>query len=588
MWIGWDDWRKALRSAPLPIAPYGRRALAANYIRQTGINLIVTAFAFVLCLPLIVGKIPYRLDLIWALLFGTLIYLGIQRYRHRSGRTISVRTADSIFKKAPRHAALAGLMWGSTAIFLPYLEADYRTALPIIGIGLCVGATATLSATPRAARAYILAVIIPYIIHYVMRASLPDITLALMGCILILALLHITQINHRSLISSLRARHMADISAQALQEAKTQWSQLSETAEAFALYNHRLHLLLWNNAYLDVIGLKPVQVRDGMRWRDMVALGARSPLGDDAALVMELDAANPVLQGHECHHRGRWLRSHFRKLPNGSLAVSHVDITELKDREAILVALQQDLRAARDAAETASQAKSRFLANMSHELRTPLNAVIGFADLMVVDCGRNQIDATRHESYARIISESGQHLLGIVSDMLDLARIEAGKIELVESETDLVDLARNAARIAAGRQHTQDVVITEAMPETKLRLRVDARLIRQALINLIGNAIKFSRPGGAILLRISDNADQIDVSVVDNGIGIPADRLAHVLEPFSQAENTESRRFGGVGLGLPLARQFVELHGGMLILESTEGVGTTATLRLPGTRRISA
>ncbi len=415
-----------------------------------------------------------------------------------------------------------------------------------------------------------------------------DIMLAIMGCILMIALLHITQINHRSLISSLRARHTADISGQALQDAKRQWSQLSETAEAFALYNRSLRLMLWNNAYLDVIGLAPDQVHDGMHWREMTNLGARSPLGDDVTLVAELDDANPVLQGHECHHRGRWLRSHFRRLPNGNLAVSHVDITELKDREAALVALQEDLRAARDAAETASHAKSRFLANMSHELRTPLNAVIGFADLMVQDCARNQVDAARHESYARIISDSGQHLLGIVSDMLDLARIEAGKIEVVESDTDIIDLTRSAARIAAGRQHTQDVVFKEDMPETKLRVRADARLLRQAIINLVGNAIKFSKPGGEIKLRIRDHGDRIDVSVEDHGIGIPAGRLAHVLEPFAQVESTESRRFGGIGLGLPLARQFAELHGGALVLNSIEGDGTTATLSLPGSRRLAA
>ncbi len=174
MWIGWDDWLRALRSAPLPIAPYGRRALAAYYIRQTGLNLIVTAFGFVLCLPLIVGQIPYRLDLVWALVFGALIFRSIQRYRRGAGRAISLKSADHITKKAPRSAAVAGLMWGSTALFLPYLKSDYLVALPVIGIGLCVGATATLSSTPRAARAYIVAVILPYIIHYVLRASLPD------------------------------------------------------------------------------------------------------------------------------------------------------------------------------------------------------------------------------------------------------------------------------------------------------------------------------------------------------------------------------------------------------------------------------
>ncbi|HLU91652.1 MAG TPA: ATP-binding protein, partial [Pedomonas sp.] len=228
-----------------------------------------------------------------------------------------------------------------------------------------------------------------------------------------------------------------------------------------------------------------------------------------------------------------------------------------------------------------------FLANMSHELRTPLNAVIGFSDLLTQDLEAGRADPNLHGQYARTVLESGQHLLAIVEDMLDLARIEAGKLRVTEAQVDLVQLVHSAGRMARGRGTTDSVILEEQLPAAPLLARVDARLTRQALINLIGNALKFSRPEGRVLLRLTeDDTGDIRIDVVDEGIGIPQHLVEEVMKPFNQVENSEARRYGGIGLGLPLARQFVELQGGQLELKSRMHEGTHATIRLPGWRRV--
>jgi signal transduction histidine kinase len=236
-------------------------------------------------------------------------------------------------------------------------------------------------------------------------------------------------------------------------------------------------------------------------------------------------------------------------------------------------------------AEAANRAKSEFLANMSHELRTPLNAILGFSDIIA---GRLFGDGQqeRYSDYARDIHNSGTHLLGIINDILDLSKIEAGHAVLDEAEVPLARIVDDTSTLLGERRG--DVAFTVELPEPAPSLIVDERKIVQILVNLLSNAFKFTPAGGGVTLSALPRADgSLDLVVRDSGIGIAPGDIEKVLSPFGQVESVFSRRNHGTGLGLPLARSLAELHGGTLSLQSIEGHGTTVTIHLPA-RRVMA
>ncbi len=257
---------------------------------------------------------------------------------------------------------------------------------------------------------------------------------------------------------------------------------------------------------------------------------------------------------------------------------------KLKQEIAERMRIEEALIEAKEMAESANRAKTAFLANMSHELRTPLNAIIGFADLMMSHI-MGPIGHEKYEEYIHNIHDSGQHLLQIISDILDVSRIEAGKIHLQESEVDVPAMLYGAWRmmehLAEEGQLTAAIEVADDLPP----LRADQRLIKQALLNLLSNAIKFTQPGGKVVLSAGIGEDGgLFMSVRDTGIGIPAADLARVIEPFTQIESSLARKHAGSGLGLPLSKAFVDLHGGRFDLDSREGAGTTVTMRFPADR----
>jgi signal transduction histidine kinase len=239
---------------------------------------------------------------------------------------------------------------------------------------------------------------------------------------------------------------------------------------------------------------------------------------------------------------------------------------------------------AREQAETANQAKSSFLAAMSHELRTPLNAIIGFSEMML----REIMGEFRNEQYRAYVGDihaSGSHLLQIINDILDLSKAEAGKLTLEEELFDLRDPIRAVSQLTSVRLGESGLTQRVEIPSDLPLLYADERKTMQMLLNLATNAIKFSQEGGeiAIVCR-ADPVRGLTVTVADTGIGIPPEDLGRVLEAFEQVDNTLSRRHQGTGLGLPLVKAMMELHGGAFELESTLGVGTKATMVFPPDR----
>jgi signal transduction histidine kinase len=245
----------------------------------------------------------------------------------------------------------------------------------------------------------------------------------------------------------------------------------------------------------------------------------------------------------------------------------------------------RELEEARLAAEELSRVKSQFLANMSHELRTPLNAIIGFSEV-IRDARMGPVDA-RYRDYARDIHNSGDHLLRLINDVLDLAKVEAGRLELHEEPLDLPKLFLDCSRFIADRIAAGRLNFTSTLPAEPPQIVGDELRLKQILLNLLSNAIKFTPPGGRIRLSASVITDGVAIAVADTGIGMEPHEIAIALEPFRQVDGAFARRFEGTGLGLPLAQRLADLHGGRLAITSTKGSGTVATLYLP-TRRVLA
>ncbi|WP_188576014.1 sensor histidine kinase [Azorhizobium oxalatiphilum] len=234
---------------------------------------------------------------------------------------------------------------------------------------------------------------------------------------------------------------------------------------------------------------------------------------------------------------------------------------------------------ARAEAERANLAKSRFLAAMSHELRTPLNTILGFSELLATDTDQ-RIDPRRKEDYARIIHESGQHLLGVVNDILDLSRVEAGAYELSFEAVDVPQLVDGCVEMIALDAARRSIKVTSILPARLPRPMADARAVRQMVLNLLSNAVKFSEHGGHVEVNVSAQNGVLGIAVRDAGAGMTADELARLGEPFYQTGDAE-RRARGSGLGLAVVRALVQLHDGAFDVASTVGGGTTVTVSLP-------
>jgi signal transduction histidine kinase len=243
-------------------------------------------------------------------------------------------------------------------------------------------------------------------------------------------------------------------------------------------------------------------------------------------------------------------------------------------------------RSAEQAAEAASGAKSEFLANMSHELRTPLNAIIGFSELMCSELF-GPIANKRYVEYANDIRESAKHLLTVINEVLDFSRAEAGALTVNDSEVDPEQVIHSARRIIEERATSAGLTLETVIPENLPGLRVDEHMLKQMLLNLLWNAIKFTPEGGRISVMAERGADgALHIEVSDTGIGMSPEEIPIALKPFRQVDSSLTRKYGGTGLGLPLVKSRVELHGGSLGIASAPGAGTTVTLTFPSSRVI--
>jgi two-component system cell cycle sensor histidine kinase PleC len=323
-------------------------------------------------------------------------------------------------------------------------------------------------------------------------------------------------------------------------------------------------------------------------------------VGEDFVMLLSADEQKAAVYNHERYLKSSTRSSGEMKLIKRDGSIANTLYTtatlELSQRRKFQVTtimditlrkqMEMSLRLAKDQADTANHAKSSFLANMSHELRTPLNAIIGFSEIMM-NGTFGQLNIPKYEEYMGDIHSSACHLLEIINEVLDMSKIEAGRVELDEHEVHVAETIQSVDRMMASRAFSGNIMIhTKIEPNLPL-LQGDPRLVRQVLINLVSNSVKFCKSGGHITISSSLRRDgDLEIIVEDTGVGIPKDKISQALEPFGQIHETAHAvgQVTGTGLGLPLAKAMVELHGGQLYLDSEIGKGTTVTITFPSRR----
>jgi two-component system, cell cycle sensor histidine kinase PleC len=375
--------------------------------------------------------------------------------------------------------------------------------------------------------------------------------------------------------------------------------------EAFVVWDAQNRLVLCNSNFQELHNLPDDAIKAGASYESVVAAG-RKPV---VRSKVTSEGQSPGARTFEAQlDDGRWLHISERRTKDGGYVSVGTDITNIKrheeklmESEKRLMATVADLRHSQQKlerqaeevadlaekyaeektrAEEASQAKSKFLANMSHELRTPLNAIIGFSEIM--ESGMfGPLGSDKYREYCSDIHQSGQYLLDVINDILDMSKIEAGRIRLDAEPIELEPFLNDAMRVVSGRANDKRLKLTARIGRG-IRLSADHRLLKQIMLNLLSNAVKFTPEGGRVTVRARKTAGGwVSISIADTGIGIPEEALARLGRPFEQVESQLTKSHQGSGLGLAIAKSLTELHHGSMRIHSTPGRGTMVLLRLP-------
>jgi two-component system, cell cycle sensor histidine kinase PleC len=375
--------------------------------------------------------------------------------------------------------------------------------------------------------------------------------------------------------------------------------------EAFVLWDAGNRLVLCNSNFQQLHHLPDQAVQPGARYEAVVAAGKKPIL---RTTVTNDGGQRPGARTFEAElDDGRWMHISERRTKDGGYVSVGTDITKIKLHEQKLVegekrqkATIADLRKSEEAlkqhteqladlaqkyaeeknrAEEANAAKSKFLANMSHELRTPLNAIIGFSEIMEAAMF-GPLGAQKYNEYSRDIRESGQYLLDVINDILDMSKIEAGGIRLTPADVDLDTVLADSLRVVSQRANEKNLKLVSQI-DPAIHLQADRRALKQIALNLLSNAVKFTPEGGTVKVHGRIRANAVLIAIEDNGIGIPKSALHKLGRPFEQVESQLTKKHQGSGLGLAIAKSLVELHSGTMHIRSTLGKGTTVVVRLP-------
>jgi signal transduction histidine kinase/HAMP domain-containing protein len=357
-------------------------------------------------------------------------------------------------------------------------------------------------------------------------------------------------------------------------------------SEGFALYDKDDRLVLSNSRYRELLHPgKENTFPPGTPFAKIVRAAAERGLVSDAEgrvdewvaqrLAQHRDPTGPHMQRRE---KGRWIQISERKTADGSTVAVYTDISELKQHEIELAKLVEELEVARDSAKEANRAKSKFLATMSHELRTPMNAILGYTEL-IIDNIYGDVPEKIQEVLKRV-GKSGRHLLNLINDVLDLSKIEAGRLTLSLNDYSMQDVIQTVFTSVEALAVEKNLDLKVIVPKDLTTGKGDEQRIAQLILNLLGNAIKFTEQG-EVKVEATISNETFLVSVFDTGPGLSEADQKKIFEEFQQADESSTRKKGGTGLGLAISKKIVEMHGGRIWVESTLGKGSTFWFRLP-------
>jgi len=523
----------------------------------------------------------------------------VHRFRRAQARSEDHDPWGSLFTLT---FLIVGAIWGAAGIFLFVPDSPAHQAF----LALSIVGMASLSATcltwhMPAFLAFAIASVVPISLRFIMDASAMHFVIGAMSLAYLVLLIGLgwlvnrrftefvaQSVDNERRIERLLTGRASENAVQARLE-----TALESMSEGLAVFDAEDRLVICNRQFFGEQQAGGAPDITAKTFEELVRqdLGKKPcrPSAAQAGIVNAKGREEKYIAERIAYHRklvgtfeversdGRWFQIRDRRTADGGTVVVQTDITAHKRAEEVL-------RSAKDRAEWANRAKSEFLTNTSHELRTPLNAIIGFAQMMEAEMF-GELGSQRYRDYTKNIRESGEHLLSVVNDLLDLSKIEAGKQSLHDELVTVPEAVQTAWKLAKACAEGAHPALVTDMPVGLPKLRADKRLFQQIVLNFLSNAVKFTSADGKIetIARIGRDGTFV-LQIVDTGIGMNQDDLKRAFEPFGQGNGGLTRNHEGTGLGVPLSKALIELHGGTLDIDSEPGSGTTVTVRFPENR----